>query len=336
MKSQVSPKQLARAIQVSESSVKRWCDQGRIDTFRTAGGHRRIPLTHVLRFLRDHSYELVRPEVLGLPASMGEKGSDLDHACSRFRQALLNGDDTGAHSTIFELFIAHDDPTVLMDRVMAPALHEIGDLWMVGAAQVYQERRACEICLRILHELRQVIPPPNESAWLAIGGTPECDPYYVPNAMVDLTLRWAGWQTNPLGVALPFETLRSAIEHTRPRLLWLSVSHIDDEERFVREYERFYQATPAGVAIVVGGQALTEGVRQQMQYASFCDNLRHLETFAKSLASPAVNGKQVGGDREMPLGANVAKAKGDCPLTGRQRPDDCEDERSAENHAPTR
>ena len=71
MKTQVSPKQLARAIQVSESSIKRWCDQGAISTVRTAGGHRRIDMTDVMRFLRDHRYAIVRPEVLGLPAPDG-------------------------------------------------------------------------------------------------------------------------------------------------------------------------------------------------------------------------------------------------------------------------
>ncbi len=296
MKTQVSPKQLARAIQVSESSVKRWCDQGLIDTFRTAGGHRRIPLTHVLRFLRDHAYQLVRPEALGLPPSTGQSARDLNYACTRFRQVLLEGDETAARSIIFELFIAYDDPTVLMDRVMTPALHEIGELWVVGAAQVYQERRACEICLRILHELRQVIPEPESSACLAVGGTPECDPYYLPNTMVDLTLRWIGWRTYNLGVALPFDTLTVAVQQARPRILWLSVSHIDDESRFLADYERFTQKAPTEVAIVVGGRALTEGVRQQMQYASFCDNLRHLESFAKSLAAPSLNGKKVASD----------------------------------------
>ena len=80
MKIQVSPKQLARAIQVSESSIKRWCDQGVISTVRTAGGHRRIDMPDVMRFLRDNRYDLVRPEVLGLPATTGRTAWVLDRA----------------------------------------------------------------------------------------------------------------------------------------------------------------------------------------------------------------------------------------------------------------
>ena len=47
----LSPKQVARALGVSESSLKRWCDKGLIPTERTAGGHRRLPLAGVLDFL---------------------------------------------------------------------------------------------------------------------------------------------------------------------------------------------------------------------------------------------------------------------------------------------
>ena len=34
---------------------------------------------------------------------------------------------------------------------------------------------------------------------------------------------------------------------------------------------------------VVGGRALTEEMRQQMKYATYCDNMQHLEGFAQTL-----------------------------------------------------
>ncbi|REJ93532.1 MAG: helix-turn-helix domain-containing protein [Planctomycetota bacterium] len=46
----LTPKQVARAISVSESSIKRWCDRGAIATQYTPGGHRRIPLSGLLEF----------------------------------------------------------------------------------------------------------------------------------------------------------------------------------------------------------------------------------------------------------------------------------------------
>jgi len=38
---QLSPRELAEALGVSESSLKRWVDAGKIAASRTEGGHRR-------------------------------------------------------------------------------------------------------------------------------------------------------------------------------------------------------------------------------------------------------------------------------------------------------
>jgi len=285
MKAQVSPKQLALALRVSESSVKRWCDQGVIATLRTAGGHRRIAIAAVIEFLQKHQYRVIRPEVLGMPVTAGVTVRTLDRAQPAFREAMLQGEEQRARAVILDLFLANDDLSAILDDVVTPALREIGDLWCCGDADVYQERRACEITLRILHELRQLISTKEPPAGLAIGGTHQFDAYHIPNAMVDLILRRAGWDTHNMGVGLPFDTLRAAIAHHRPRLFWMSVSHIEDESQFVEDYEALYASAPPETAFVVGGQALNESLRRRLHYASFCDHLRHLETFARSLAA---------------------------------------------------
>ena len=59
MRHVLSPKELAQAIGVSESSLKRWADEGLLRATRTAGGHRRIPLAEAIRFLRDTQATLV-------------------------------------------------------------------------------------------------------------------------------------------------------------------------------------------------------------------------------------------------------------------------------------
>src|SRR5215467_4178610 len=50
-KTLLTPKDLADAVGVSESSMRRWLDTGKIRMTRTAGGHRRIELAEALRFV---------------------------------------------------------------------------------------------------------------------------------------------------------------------------------------------------------------------------------------------------------------------------------------------
>ena len=47
MKTTISPRQVARAIGVGESTLKRWCDRGLIPMLKTAGGHRRLAVSDV-------------------------------------------------------------------------------------------------------------------------------------------------------------------------------------------------------------------------------------------------------------------------------------------------
>lgn len=279
----VTPKQVSRAIQVSESSVKRWCDKGVIPSQKTAGGHRRIPLAGLLVFLRESKQPLVSPEVIGLPATTGQSHRVINRAAQQLTEALIRGDDEQCRSITFDLFLAEHSVGTICDHVFAPAFQEIGNRWECNDAEVYQERLGCSIALRVLHELRSLIPESPEKAPIAIGGAVEGDQYHLPTSMVELVLRDAKWNAVSLGSNLPFQTLGQATKTHRPQLFWLSVSHIADESRFLGEYAEFYEEFGMNVAIVVGGRALTEPLRQQMKYAAFCDNMQHLESFAQTL-----------------------------------------------------
>ncbi len=279
----ITPKQLARAIQVSESSVKRWCDKGIIPTQYTAGGHRRIPLSGLREFLKSSKHELVRPEVLGLPATVGQTRWVIDRAAIQMVQALIRGDEVQCRQIVLDLYLAEHSISSICDNVFADAFEAIGDRWECGEAEVYQERRGCEISLRVLYELRSLVPMPATDAPLAIGGATEGDQYNLATTMVELVLRDAKWNAVSLGDNLPFATLAAAIKEHRPRMFWLSCSHIADEASFLDGYNALYDEFGMSVAIVVGGRALHEGLRQRMNYAAYCDNMRHLESFAQTL-----------------------------------------------------
>jgi excisionase family DNA binding protein len=278
----LTPKQVARAIGVSESSLKRWCDKGVLPMHRTVGGHRRIALNEVIQFLRRTGHDLVRPEVLGLPSITGRGETTLERSTEQMRQALLVADEQACRTIVFDLYLAGQSVCDICDRVLADAFHGVGDLWQCGDIEVYQERRACEICLRVLFELRSVLPEVPLNAPLAIGGTVRGDPYRLATTMVEMVLREEGWQAQSFGTNLPLATLRAAIDELRPRLFWLSVSHLDSLPDFLEEYSRLFESAASHkVAVAVGGRALTEEIRGAMEYTTFCEDLHRLVAFAK-------------------------------------------------------
>ena len=283
MRELLTPKQLARAIDVSESSIKRWCDKGVIPTQYTAGGHRRLAKSDVMAFLRSSRHQIIHPEALGLPPTSGQSTRVVARAREQLIQSLIAGDENRSLQIAVDLYLAEHSLSVICDEVFAQAFREIGQRWSCGEVEIYQERLGCEITLRALHELRGILPAPPSSAPLAIGCAAAGDQYRLGTTMVELVLRDAKWNAISLGDNLPFTTIAEAIRQRRPRMFWLSCSYIADEEEFLANYRELYEEYGMDVAFVIGGPALTNATRASMKYAAFCDNMQHLEGFAQTL-----------------------------------------------------
>ena len=281
----LTPKQVAQAIGVSEASLKRWCDKGLVRAVRTAGGHRRLAIEDVLEFLRSTGRRPLNAELLQLPAVRAATNVTVEESVHHFTQGLIDGDEELAQRIVFDLYLAKTSVCDIGDRLIGEAMRRIGERWSHDGLQPYQERRACEICGRILSHLRSVLPILPETAPLAVGGTLSGDAYRLPTALVELALREAGWRAESLGTGLPAETLCAAIETIRPKLFWLSVSAIDSIPEFLEKYNLIFEtAQRFNVPIAVGGRALDAERRRQMQYSAFCDSLRHVVNFVASLS----------------------------------------------------
>jgi MerR family transcriptional regulator, light-induced transcriptional regulator len=283
----ISPRQVARAIGVSESSLKRWCDRGLIETVRTAGGHRRISAANAIHFVRETGQSLVKPELLGLPPTGQGAPLALDRGRELLLQALLDGEEAVASRIFSDLYLSRHSLCSIFDQVVTSAFQEIGERWACQSIEVFHERRACEIAMRLLVGIRRFLPE-TDGKWVAIGGTAAGDLYTLPNMMAELVLEDCGFQARSLGNSIPFDSLVKAVMEIRPKLFWLSVSHIPDEAGFLAGFRLLESAcNEIQTALVVGGRALVSALRQQMTYSCFCDTMQHLNAFAMTLQSPA-------------------------------------------------
>lgn len=279
----LSPKQVAEAIGASESSLKRWCDQGLIATVKTAGGHRRILVQEALRFVREQNHAVVVPHILSMPATTDRKARRIEGSVERLTESLLSNNELASHAILFDLFLAGESVSRIFDEVVAAAFRSIGDKWECHEAEVYQERSSCQIMIRLLHELRSKQVPP-ASNHVALGATLEGDQYILAVTMAEIVLRSIDWDARLLGTSIPFDSMVKAVETHSPALVWLSVSFIADEAVFLHGFHQLSAAAAkTNTSIVVGGRALTAGIRTQLNYSAFCDTMRHLEEFGKAL-----------------------------------------------------
>lgn len=281
-----SPRQLAEALGVSESSVKRWCDQGLIAVERTAGGHRRLTLPAALRFLRATGTPLARPRLLGLVGFEAAAGGP-GEAHARLLEALAAGDEEAVRGTLFGLYAAGRSIADLCDREVAAAFAEIGSRWQHGRLEVYEERRAVVVVHHVLHDLRAALERPAAGAARALGGTLAGDWSTLPTAMAELALREIGWDARSLGAGQPAATLAAAVAAEAPRLFWISVSYAESPERLRADLEVVHAACVAGgTALAVGGRAVPPAPRGPLPASAFCDDLRQLQSLAAALEPP--------------------------------------------------
>ncbi|WP_233903412.1 B12-binding domain-containing protein [Stieleria maiorica] len=292
---QFSPKQIASSLHVSESSVKRWCDQGMIPTVRTVGGHRRITLSGLREFLRSTERTIVNATALGIEASeleipakrpprrLAVRGEGTEPAQQEFRAALAAGDEQRCMTLLEERIALGWTRAETAEDLITDAMRGLGDAWDCGELDVYQERRSCTICTRLIHHLREGVAGLPVDAPIAIGAAPESDPYQLPTALVELALRESGWNAINLGNDLPLDSLIQAAEDYQPKLAWLSVTSVDDPVRFVREQNKLADSLGENVSLIVGGRALDDQLRPRLRYTAHCDSLRHLVELADVL-----------------------------------------------------
>jgi len=283
----VSPKVAARALGLSESSLKRWCDRNFVQVTRTVGGHRKLAVSEVLRLARLQGRELVAPELLGLPPRRTGLDGDASRSARLLADALLTGQNESARQIIFDRLASQHSLSELFDQVIAAAFETIGERWACGEADVYQERLACEIIQRILVELRMMQAVPTLGS--AIGATLEGDHYALASMMVQLVLREQGMNATMLGTAIPGDSCGRAVRSNKPQIFWLSVSHVTDRAKFLDEFSRLSSAChDSGSALIVGGRALTPELRATMVYSAFCDTMQQLDRFAMTFQKQTI------------------------------------------------
>lgn len=280
----ISSAQAAKALAVSVSTVKRWVDDGVLPAHRTAGGHRKLLRSEVLALAR--SGDLPRSEPAASTLAPGRKQAiDLKSAAAQFGDALLRGEAGEVRGLIRHAYQSGVAVETLADHLIAPVMQRVGHDWETQRIDVWQEHRCTRICAGALQELHGELEKRAEkNRPVALGAAPEGDFSELATHLAQLVLLDAGWQAINLGPNTPFASLARAMRELKPRLIWLSVSHEVDQNRFLQEYTRFQkEADRAGVALAVGGRALVQPLRSQMLYTTHGDGLSHLAAFARTL-----------------------------------------------------
>lgn len=278
----LSPRQLAQALGVSESSLKRWVDAGKIAAARTDGGHRKIPLSEAVRFIRETGAPLAHPELLDMPEvavaqQRAQSGDD------RLYTYLTAGDATAARGWLLSRYLAGATIEELADGPIREAMHALGELWRHDEGGVFVEHRGTDICLQALAQLRTTFEP-RADAPVALGGAPEDDPYLLPTLLAATVIASAGMRAVNLGPDTPIAAMQAAVAHHAPRLVWISASTPLAAQQ-AREIAAWVGTLSSDVQVLVGGRESGRIAREGN--VRLCASMTELASVARGIVTAA-------------------------------------------------
>jgi MerR family transcriptional regulator, light-induced transcriptional regulator len=258
----LSTADVARLFDVTETTVKRWADEGSLKCQRTPGGHRKYLIRFVIEFAEKNNLEPLG--VLDIPED--------DESWRDVKLAVLERDMASLASAFFVRAVAgvteeiayflsylyqHKIPlSQIFDDVVHVAMHRIGVAWERGDLTVDQEHQASYATTEAMIHLQSEVntkPPKGKTALFASVG----------NELHDLGLRCAsmifraeGWDVCFLGARIPVEAVVGAIQRVEPHMVCLSVSTADDDERRGPLLRALSEAARSHSAqVILGGRA---------------------------------------------------------------------------------
>lgn len=180
----------------------------------------------------------------------------------RYLEACLDGDYGQALAVCQSMSEAGISVSTVVGSLLAPALWQVGDLWMHGKVTVAQEHRVTAVSEAVIQTLLADFGAPGADARVLLTG-PEGEWHLLPGRLVAVVLRQLGWDVFQLTPALPPEDLLTLARAERGHVAGISCSLPGN---LVAAWQSISALREAGFAVMAGGRAFDEypGVAQTL------------------------------------------------------------------------
>jgi methanogenic corrinoid protein MtbC1 len=286
-------------VAVSESSIKRWADEGHIHVSRTQGGHRRITTAEAIRFIRTSGMVLQEPELLGLGdlAAVEFATPSPPEAGSVFLEFLLADRAREARGLLIALYIAGADVHEIIDGPVQEAIDRLGEHWRDDDTRLDEEHRATEICAQALTQLRFLLPE-DAGAPYALGGAVPGDRSALGSLAAAVALRAAGFRVVNLGPDASLPAFAQAGKALDASVAWLSANRVIDEESLRAGIGGLHESlTARGTRLLLIGPEAKRVPLPPQASVEICSSVGDLVGHARIALGPAYRDTPTGGTR---------------------------------------
>ncbi len=271
----LTPKMAAEMLGISESTVRRLCDSGKLEFHKTGGSHRRITF-EALRDYAEKSNISIRYDKT-IAAGGGGRVVGGPIIVKRFLQHAKENQSVELFEAVRDLYRREWSIAKILDEVVGPVLFEIGRQWHAQETTVEEEHRVTAICMQVVSYLRFLLPKASDKKNVVVTGALENDPYLIPTTMVEVSFLDAGYTVIPLGANCPAEHIATTIERERPSLVAISVTA--HSKNLKEQLQILRNAMSESALLAVGGFA-AEGPNLEVDF--YGTSLQKLTEFAET------------------------------------------------------
>ena len=153
--SALTTKEVARLLNVSEATIKRWADEGLIQSEKTAGGHRRFGPAGIALFKRERG---AVPTPVAATRDARKTGTRDKVSPDLLFRHLVEGHEEETGALLINAYLHGQSLASLFDNVVTPALHQVGELWYRGELTIADEHLATRTAISALYKLTRCNP----------------------------------------------------------------------------------------------------------------------------------------------------------------------------------
>jgi len=143
--------------------------------------------------------------------------------------------------------------THLIEKLLVPLMHRIGDLWHQGALRPIHEHMASSVVRSFLGSMqasRDELSAPH-----VVVTTPARQHHELGALLAAATAAGEGWQVTYLGPELPPEEIAAAALQKGARAVALSITYPPDDPLLMDELRRLRRLLDGRTALLVGGRS---------------------------------------------------------------------------------
>lgn len=261
----LSTADVARLFNVTETTVKRWADDGELKCQKTPGGHRKFEIRSVIEFADRNNFdpvgtlELSGEDKLSEPVRIAILTRDYPALVEAFVAKALSPDRNDLYEYLTYLYEHKIALWEIYDDVVRSGMREIGARWERGDLEISHEHRASAETMEALSKLQTHIYRKARSGKTALLACLDGELHEIGLHAVANIFDAEGWHTLNLGARTPYPSIVKTLNSVKPDVVCISITqagNIADLTKKLSELEALVRSF--GGHLVVGGSGAVD------------------------------------------------------------------------------